>query len=251
MAESEVSIVDAPWTEGIAEENMAAVSKYENLGEFAKGHTHLVSKIGTMVSMPNAETPAEERSAFYQKLGMPGDVSGYSKPEMAEGSTLDEEFFGDMAGIAHAEGVSDKQFGAFVNRVIERQTAAAELKIKDDNRIAEESMNALRGEWKADFDKKVETSKRALRELAPDEIKEELAGILKGFNLDNNVLFIKLFQSIGAKMLDDNLVKGTSEKEKDTYKPEFGKSAEMYQYGEDDESKRARAYFEAQGHVYA
>ncbi len=246
----ETSIVDAPWTEGISEENLASVSKYESKDALAGGYRELVSKMGTQVEMPTDETSAENRSAFYQKLGMPGDVSGYTKPTIAEGLSLDEEFFGDMAGIAHAEGVSDKQFSAFVNRVIERQVKAAELQVAEETRINEEAVKKLHEDWGVDYDKNVEVSKRALKELVPDEMKEAFTDILVDNNLDNNPVFIKVMNSIGAKMLDDTLVKGSLPKEESGFVPKFPKSAEMYAGMEGDEGVKSRKYFEDRGHVY-
>lgn len=250
MAE-ETSIVDAPWTEGITAENLEGVSKYESKDALAKGYNDLVSKMGTRVEMPTDETTPENRSAFYQKLGMPGDVSGYTKPTVAEGMAIDEEFFGDMASIAHAEGVSDKQFSAFVNRVLERQMKAEEIQAAEDKRINEEAVTKLHEDWGVDYDKNVEVSKRALRELVPDEIKEAFTNILVDNNLDNNPIFIKVMNSIGAKMLDDTLVKGSLiEKKGDGFVPKFPKSPEMYATMEGEEGTKARAYFEAKGHVY-
>ncbi len=254
MVEENTSIVDAPaanWGDGISEGNRVGVTdKYESLDGLAGGYRELVSKMGSRVDIPNDETSAENRSAFYQKLGMPGDVSGYTKPTMAEGMALDEDFFGDMAGIAHSEGVSDKQFSAFVNRVIERQAKAEEIQVAEDKRINEEAATKLHEDWGVDYDKNVEVSKRALRELVPDDIKEAFTNILVDNNLDNNPVFIKVMNSIGAKMLDDTLVKGSPPKEEAGFVPKFPQSADMYATMEGEEGVKSRAYFEAQGHVY-
>ena len=253
MAETDTSIVETSWSDSIAEGNRAGIAdKYTSLDAFAAGHKELASMMGTAVQIPNDETTPEKRSAFYQKIGMPGDVSGYTKPTIAEGLSLDEEFFGDMAGIAHAEGVSDKQFSAFVNRVIERQVKAAELQAAEDKRINEDATKKLHEDWGVDYDKNVEVSKRALKELVPDDMKEAFTDILVDNNLDNNPVFIKVMNSIGAKMLDDTLVKGSlAEEAEDGYQPKFPKSAELYATMEGEEGVKAREWFtRVKGHKY-
>jgi hypothetical protein len=84
----------------------------------------------------------------------------------------------------------------------------------------------------------------------PEEIREEFVQLMTDKNLDNNLIFIKAFKSIGDKILDDKLVKGDLPKGEGDYVPSNPNSPEMYQYGEDDESKKAREYFKAKGHTY-
>ncbi len=247
----------ADWKEGVAKEIRFSTDGNDKLERFSDATSLATSYLeqekmnSGRVKMPTEETPDSERSAFFQKMGMPGDVSGYSRPEMPEGKGLDEEFFTDMASIAHQEGVSDKQFSAFVNRVIERQVAAEELSITEDNRVAEETLKQLHTDWGADYDKNLEISRRAIKELVPDDMKEDFAALLAEKNLDNNVLFIRAFNSIGAKMMDDTLVKGSEAKDDEPkYAPKYPESPGMYEFGEDEESVKARAYFTAKGHVY-
>ena len=252
----ETSIVDAPWTEGISEENLASVSKYESKDALAGGYRELVSKMGTQVEMPTDETSAENRSAFYQKLGMPGDVSGYTRPTLPEGKALDQEFYDDMAGIAHQHGASDTLFSAMVNRVIERQVIAEELKekqkIETSNKMAEETTRRLHEDWpdEALFDRNMTTASRVWVEHCPDEYKEEFAALLEEHDLDNNYIFQKVSLAMGEKTMDDTLVKGSPAKEEPGFVPKFPKSAEMYATMEGDEGVKSRKYFEDKGHVY-
>ncbi len=49
--------------------------------------------------------------------------------------------------------------------------------------------------------------------------------------------------------MDDTLIRGTQTTEEE-YVPQFKDSPEMYRNGEDEESKKARAYFQARGIKY-
>ncbi len=260
MAETETSIVEtANWGEGISEANKVGITdKYESIDGLAGGYRELVSKMGTRVEMPTDETSAENRSAFYQKLGMPGDVSGYTRPTLPEGKALDQEFYDDMAGIAHQHGASDTLFSAMVNRVIERQVIAEELKekqkIETSNKMAEETTRRLHEDWpdEAMFDKNMTTASRVWVEHCPEEFKEEFAALLKEYDLDNNYIFQKVSLAMGEKTMDDTLVKGSLPKEKDDgYQPKFPKSAELYATMEGEEGVKAREWFtRVKGHKY-
>ncbi len=239
------------WRDGISEENRSGVSKFDTADSLAKGYLELEKSMGTRIKMPGDDSTSEEKSAFYQKLGRPDTADGYSRPDLAEGETFDEEFLTTMATVAHAEGVSEKQFRGFIDKYIGFQAVRAEKQLAADNAEADTTTKQLHDDWGADYDTNLETSKRALRELVPAEMKDEFVQTMTDKNLDNNLIFIKAFQSIGAKMLDDKLVKGDPVKDKEGYVPANPNSPEMYQFGEDEESKKAREFFKAKGHIYS
>lgn len=239
------------WKDGLSEETKSAVSGFETEGSLADGYAALYKKMGTAVQMPTDKTSDEERSAFYQKLGRPETIADYSRPELPEGQEFDESFLSEMAAVAHAEGVSDKQFRGFIDKYIGLQSQAAEAKVSAENAEADATQKQLHEDWGGDYDKNLEISKRALRELVPAEMKDDFIAVMTEKNLDNNMLFIKAFHSIGSKMMDDTLVKGELPKVEKGYVPSNPNSPDMYEHGEDEESAKARAYFRAKGHIYS
>jgi len=218
--------------------------------KFLDSYKNLEKEMSGRVKLPTDKSTPEERSAFYQKLGTPESIKGYTRPELAEGQEYDEEFLGEMAAVAHAEGVSDKQFSKFIEKYIGIQASQAEAKLEAENREASATVEELQREWAGDYEKNLEVSKRAIRELVPEDMKDSFAGVLAEKNLDNNLTFIKAMHAIGAQMLDDTLVKGDPPKAKEGYVPANINSPEMYRFGEDEESTQARAYFEGKGFKY-
>ena len=241
----------ATWRDGISEENRSGVSDFESVDALAKGYGELFSKMGGQIKMPDDKSSDEDRSAFYQKLGRPEKPDGYSRPELSEGQEFDEAFLSEMAAVAHAEGVSDKQFMSFIDKYIGLQSQAAEAKVNAENAESDATQKQLHEEWGGDYDKNLEISKRALRELVPVDMKDAFVAVMSEKNLDNNLLFIKAFHSIGSKMMDDTLVKGSPLKPKEGYTPQYPDSPEMYANGEDEDSVRAREWFVAtKGYKY-
>ena len=251
MPEEGLLTSEAPvWTDGIAEENRGGVKDFTSVDALAKGHGALYAKMGSQVKMPDEATSDEERSAFYQKLGRPEKADGYSRPELPEGEQFDEAFLTEMAAVAHAEGVSDKQFRGFIDRYMAYQAKSAEAKVASENAEADATQKQLHEEWAGNYDKNLEISKRALRELIPADMKDAFVELIAEKNLDNNFLFIKAFHFVGSKMMDDKLVKGDPPKVEPGYTPQYPNSPEMYANGESEDAVKGRAWHTARGHNY-
>jgi len=218
--------------------------------KFLDSYKSLEKEMSGRVKLPTDESTPEEKSAFYQKLGAKASADEYTRPELAEGQELNEVMYNEMAAVAQAEGVSDKAFTSFINKYIGMQATEAEAKLEAENREASTTVEELQREWAGDYEKNLEVSKRAIRELVPEDMKEGFAEVLTAKNLDNNLTFIKAMHAIGAQMLDDTLVKGEAPKKEEGYVPANINSPEMYRFGEGEESQKARAYFEAQGFKY-
>ncbi len=196
------------------------------------------------VKMPSDTSTPDEISAFYQKLGTPPDASGYSQPELAEGETVDTEFFGAIAAGALKGNVSNEGFGHMVKAYQDYSDAKINAEVN-----ATEAQ--LQSDWVGDYDKNIETIERLFREH-PD--KEAGAGFKEWFvnsGGGRDVRAMKGMYELAKSFLDDTLVKGDKVPEKvDDYVPSNRNSPEMYTNGEDEESVRARAYFTAKGHKY-
>ena len=227
------------------------LARFENPGSLATSYLEMEKMASGKVKMPTDTSAPEEVSAFYQKLGRPDNAEGYTLPQLTEGQTFDEAFLGEMRTVAHDSGVTDKQFSGLIAKYMAVEAQAQEAQLAAENAEAETTTQALQKEWVGDYDKNMEISRRALRELVPDEMKDPLVALMTEKNLDNNSLFIKFLHSVGAKTLDDTYIKGEKVPEKiDDYVPKSPNSPEQYGNADDEDSVKARAYFRARGHVY-
>ncbi len=248
----EILTADTPvataWDAGVAEEHKSAVSAFSDTASLAKGYSELFTKMGSSVKIPTAETPTEEVSAFYKKLGRPDTAAGYTLPE---GEEIDKEIFGGWAAEAHNAGMSDSQFSSLAKKYIELEAQQRESEIVEFNRYREEADRKLHETYGADYDKNIELSKRAYTEYASDDLKA-LLETDKWVGLRNEPAFINMMVEIGKKNMDDTFVKGDGQVEtkKDDYVPASPNSPTMYETMEGDDGIKARAYFRAKGHVY-
>ena len=222
-------------------------------GGFLKSYTELESAMGSRVKVPTDESTPEEKSAFYTKCGRPDTPDGYAMPTLPEDKSFDESLVGGMKTMAFEEGWTGKQWTKAVERYLAIEKQGAESRDAEAARLEQETDRTLHEQWGAEYDKNIEVSRRAFRELVPGELGEQFAALIEDSGFGNNLVFIQAFREIGAKMLDDTLVKSEGQVKAETgdgYTPSHPNSPDMYKNAEDEEGKKARAWFTARGHTY-
>jgi len=207
-----------------------------------KGYTELEKTVGGRVKMPTPESSAEEIRAFYQKTGCPENPDGYEiiVPEEMAGMR-DEGIESVIKQIAYDQGVSKQAFESIVRGYYEKVNA-------DLIASREAGEKALKEELGDKYDTEVGIAQRFCKEACSQEFRD----LLESSGLGNNPVFVKEFIGLGKKTMADTLIKGSAagDADEDSYTPQYKTSPEMYASGEDEESKKARAWFEARGHKY-
>jgi hypothetical protein len=223
---------------------------WKGASDVLRDYSELQKSASGKVKLPTEESSAEEISAFYDKIRGVENAEGYEmpRPELPEGMTYDENFEKAIRDIAFEAGISKAQLKklseAYNKYQIEQfNTVTAEL-----TKTYDEGQNALKAEWKDDYDANLEVAKRACRELGGDDF----VALLESNKLGNNPVFIKTFHNIGLKILNDTLIQGTQGggDKKDQYRPQYPDSPEMYATDTSPEGEKARLYFTQRGHVY-
>ncbi len=204
-----------------------------------QGYSNLEKMSSGMAKLPTPESSAEEIAQFYRKTGTPENIEGY-EIEVPEGIPIDEEGMNAVKQIAIDNGVSKQGFEAVVKSYLD---GMSESLIKG----REQGETQLREELGDKYDESLKIAQRFCGTCS-DEFKE----LLESTGLGNHPVFVKEFVAKGKQILGDTLIKGTQNGEtidKD-YKPQYPNSPELYSSGEDDESKKARAWHTAHGHTY-
>ena len=255
MPDENVAGVETSW-HSAEHANLVQSKQWAGADDALKGYGELEKALGTRVKLPTEESTPDEVSSFYNKLGRPESPDAYKLPELPEGKEYDKELISGMRSIAHEAGVTDNQFMKLVQRYLGIEKQKAELTEGETNRVAQESDRMLKEKWGAEYPANIELAKRARDELIDDkDLLGQFAEMVetKYPGLGNDPVFVQVFTSIGTKMLDDTFVKGTGQtgsKDAD-YKPAYVDSPEMYAAGDDEESKKARAWHRNKGYVYA
>jgi len=223
-------------------------------GDALSSYSQLEKSLGARVKMPTAESAAEEITAFYSKLGRPENPEGYALPVLPEGKKYDDEFMRGARATAFETNTTSAQFTKWVEWYLGVQKLKEEADAAEKKRAFEEADKALHEKWREDYDPNFEIVERACVDLIPDEaLRGKFAQLIDEKGLRNHPVFGEVFLGIGKSILDDTLVKGEGQVNTEGdkgYKPANPNSPDMYATGEDEDSKKARAYFRAKGHTY-
>ena len=194
--------VEAPpsWRDEVPEDyrEEKTLSKYQTVGDLAKGHVHLSRMMGNSVKIPGEDSTDEERNDFYTKLGRPetADKYEYERPDMPEGMAYDENSETAFKQLAHDQGLSQKQVGSildFYNKFA--------LDSQIDNKLHMDEAYfkgeaALQKEWgMKGYDRNVSIAQRAMKEFGGPELEKLLSEDPRG----SHPALIKAFYKMGLK----------------------------------------------------
>ena len=216
-------------------------------------YLELMKHQSTSVKIPDENTPAPERSAFYRSIGCPEDPTGYEIeiPKLPEGMKYDEKFQMTMRGISHEAGISQSQMKVLSKAFDEYQISKFNNEALESARINDAQDLALKEKKGGDYDKFCAVSERACSELIDNnELRTSFAQLVEEKGLKNHPVFTEVFGVIGNKMLDDTLVKGNLPVDDKDYKPAYPNSPAMYKNPENEADQKAHDWHVKQGHVY-
>jgi hypothetical protein len=226
-----------------SEENAELVTQqnWKSGDDVIRDYSELQKSASTRVNLLTEESSPEERSAFYTKIGRPDTPEGYEITEVPENIGFDEDAIKQLRQDAFEAGVPKVAFETVLKNYLNRLSEQVVQTRVDGEKVLKEEI------WKGDYDANLEIAKRYVSEHCSDEFKQYLEDTGQG----NNPIFAKHFYEQGKKTLSDTLIKGDQKGNGDPeYKPQYPNSPDMYKAGDDEESKKARAYFTAKGYVY-
>ena len=205
-----------------------------------KSYSELEKMSSGRVKMPTSESSDDERRAFFQKAGCPENPDGYEIVIPEEVSQFrDEGTENALKQIAYEQGVSKPAFESIAKAYYDKIAG-------DMNASRVQGETELKKEFTDKYDEVVNTANRFF-----DSCSEDFCSMVKASGLANNPVFIKEFYNKGLQTMNDTLIQGTVEGDKEAgYVPQYKDSPEMYAAGESDDSTKARAYFTARGHKY-
>ncbi len=210
-----------------------------------KGYVELQDLMSKQAKIPE-EGDTDGWDKFYVNLGRPETPDKYEL-HIPEGMEHDKDFIVAVQGAAHKAGLNQSQWATIedtYNRYLMESTKRHDERV---GKLNEERWDKYKVEWaESKTVENIELAKRLFSDLAPSELKE----IMTIDDVEKDPILVNLYSTIGRKLADDTLVKGEAPKSEGGSVPKFKESPEMYAAGDDEESKKARAYFEARGHVY-
>jgi len=168
----------------------ALSGKFDSVAGLARSYQELEKSMGGRVSIPGAEASGEELAEFYQKIGKPETVDGYSTPEGME------EWANEARAIADAANLTAVQWEAFV----EAQKAANESQQSMLGKSLEEGHTHLLETHGSKYEEYLELAKRGRDHLTRNEA---LSDMVNSMDLKNPQAY-ELLREVGNLMADDS-----------------------------------------------
>lgn len=197
-----------PWTSVLPDDLRAnpMFSTIPDVATLAKGYVHAQTMIGQKrLAVPGKDAAPEAWNEVYTALGRPETPDKYTgatvKP--VAGVTISDAEITKARTKFHELGLNDRQATALLDYyntgINEGQTAMAQ-RMTAGKASAEES---LRTEWGAKYDANVTLAKDVMNKFSTPEAMQEIEA-----GLGNSPALIKMFHSMGLKMMDDRSVPG-------------------------------------------
>lgn len=194
------------------------------------------SQIDLLVKIPDDKSTPEEKESFYKKLGKLESADKYAI-KYEEGVVKDPVLDKEIQQAAFTANLSQKQLdvlAAAVNKVAIQRDA-------EITKLNNERWTNLKVKWGDNRTKEnIELAKRCFDKFAPEELKK----LMTREDVEQDPILVTMYADIWRTTLDDTFVKSETLPKGEEYKPYFINSPEQYRNGDDDESKKARAWFE-------
>jgi hypothetical protein len=180
----------AAWTSQLPEElkgnpeALTRLAKFQKLGDMAFSYLELEGKLGKAALIPDKNTPAAERAAFWKRLGKPETKDGYSIAKQENGDVF--------LDAAHAANLTDEQATAVFEHIKKiGETRIAAVREQQTRQFAETEA-ALKSEYGSRYPEKIELLKRGLKAAG-----EEAGRLLNEAGIAGHPGIVRAFITLG------------------------------------------------------
>ena len=200
---------DTDWRESIQDADLRKhAERFTTPEALVKANLDYRKKEGKSVSRLTEDSTDKEVDAYREALGVPTDVDGYDflLPEGVERTDdmMDSEDTWSNLFLNNnvPKETADVLVSAFREEITKMQSASAEA----DAQYAKDSTEALRSEWKDDYDKNLIYAARASEQLFGDDYQEAryIEDKSGAYILDNPIM-AKMFATLGRQMGEGSL----------------------------------------------
>ena len=181
------------------------VKDFTKPGDFVKSaleikteHDALKAKMENAIVKPGENATDEEKAAYLKSLGVPDKPEEYELPK-SDGVEHDEKMVEWAKNTFHQAGLNKDQ-AAVISQAWDGFVQGLEQSIQEhETQVLTDTETKLKEEWKSDYDKNFELSKRAFTKFAGADLAE--------FNV--HPVLVRAFFEVGKAMGEDTSPPGT------------------------------------------
>ncbi len=180
------------------------IQKYKSLDQYVKGNRELVKMIGKdKLVAPTDKSSQEEIDAFYNKLGRPEEATAYSTPteeSVPEAIRMADGAVDTFKLKAHELGLTQAQYEGLFEMQMEINKDRYEAELSKAEDLGKTTETALRKEYGATYDAKVETAQNVINKYFGKEKMHPAFSVLA-----NDKGFVKAMSAIGEGLGEDTI----------------------------------------------
>ena len=192
----------------------AALTKFKNLADLGQSYKALEGKLGSSLTPPKDDAPAEEWQAFYRKVGAPESPKDYALDKGKVPAELySEELEQSFREWAHNAGLSNRQASALFEKYNDMAKGIFDRQVASIRAEKEKAESSLRKEWGVDADTNFALVQRAFTAYGSSEV----AKIMAKTGAGNHPEVVKMFARIGKELREAPILTGESSGEKKSY----------------------------------
>lgn len=202
------------------------IKSLDALADIALNQAKLIgADKATLLQLPKGPDDKDGYSALYAKLGRPEAADKYVIPKRGENqdySAAEQAFQKSMLPVLHEIGMSQSQVEKLVPAWNAMQDATNKANGDALTANAKKSEEALRAEWGAAYDEKVDLAKQALAQYGSPELVAELQATGadgKKMPLGDNPQLMRLFAKLGSQLKEDGLLGKGGESQQGGFSP--------------------------------
>ncbi len=191
------------WYQGLPEDirDEPSLKSFKDISGLAKSYVHAQRAIGAdKVPLPSKHATADDWKKFWTKVGMPEKLDDY-KVEVPQGK-LSEEDAKWFKEVAYETGVLPEKAQQFLGKYLEKLDKDVANFNGSIEKRQQEWDQALKQEWGAAYEQKLEVAKRALKHIGDPALEKVLHD--SGFGTNPNL--IKAFTKFGEMLKEDKVV---------------------------------------------
>ena len=214
------------WRSDLPEDLRKTAERFASVADTVRAIENF-RKRESQVRVPGKNATEEEISAYRKAVGIPEKPDDYEFSDLSEEELTDEIKTSrqEWSKRFHQLGIPKESAKALSKMVNDDQQKYMSAQVEADKAFSKSQEDALRAEWKGDFDKNKTLANRAFKDIA-ERAGIKLNDLTKIETKDGRFLMdraeiVKLFSIIGREMAEGSLGPALTESERETVEEEI------------------------------
>jgi len=180
-----------------------SLSRFKDVGGLVKSYLDMEKFVSTTGRIPKSDsTSTDEWNSYYKHWGRPDDSKGYKYPDIPAEYNLNEDFRGQLSGLAHELGLNQKQFEKMINWGMTTSKG-----LYDRNQAALNGQTeSLKKKWGWSAESNFDRARRTIATLSGMKADHPFIQWLESSGNDQNPVVIEFFYDLSKQLGEDQFV---------------------------------------------